>query len=354
MCLITQCQRPTPPRETMRGFSLIELMIAITISLLVLAGLTTIYVNNSQTRNEIERANRMTENGRYAMEQLLHDLRNAGYYAELDPTVLASPADVPDPCDTDLADLRSALPVPIQAYDNSSGGLSCISDVRANTDVLVVRRTSTCTVGSVNCDAVVAGAPYFQASLCGDATELTSPDVNDYYRLDTNIANLDRHQRNCTTVAANQRYLTHIYFVANNDKAGDGIPTLKMAELGAGRFSIIPLVEGVENLQLEYGLDTTADGAPDVYTTDPASYGGCDATTTPTCVGNLQSAVAVKINLLARNLEASSGHNDTKTYTLGLNDAGVANTVGPFNDAIKRHAYQSVVRLNNVAGRRMP
>lgn len=220
----------------MRGFSLIELMIAITISLLVLAGLTTIYVSNSQTRNEIERANRMTENGRYAMEQLLHDLRNAGYYAELDPTVLASPADVPDPCDTALADLRNALPVPVQGYDNSSGGLGCISDVRADTDVLVVRRASTCAVGSANCDAVVAGAPYFQASLCGAATELTSADVNDYYRLDTTLANLNRHQRNCTTLANYQRYLTHIYFVANNDKAGDGIPTLKRAELGAGTF----------------------------------------------------------------------------------------------------------------------
>ncbi|MEW5754833.1 MAG: PilW family protein [Pseudomonadota bacterium] len=345
----------TTPRQAMHGFSLIELMIAITVSLLVLAGLTTIYVSNSQTRNEIERANRMTENGRYAMEQLLHDLRNAGYYAEFDPTVLASPAAEPDPCATALANLRSALPVPVQGYDNGSGGLACISDVRADTDVLVVRRASTCAVGDANCDAVVAGAPYIQASLCGAATELTAPDVNEYYRLDTTIANLDRHERDCTTIADYQRYYTRIYFVANNDKAGDGIPTLKVAELGAGGFTIIPLVEGIENLQLEYGLDTdaTPDGAPNVFTTDPGSYNACDPTTVPTCVGNWQSAVSVKVNLLARNLDNSPGHTDNKTYTLGLNDDGTANTAGPFSDAIKRHAYQSVVRLNNLAGRRM-
>ena len=37
----------------------------------------------------------------------------------------------------------------------------------------------------------------------------------------------------------------------------------------------------------------------------------------------------------------------TKTYDLG---AGIV--VGPFNDHYKRHAYTSVVRLMNPAGRR--
>ena len=75
------------------------------------------------------------------------------------------------------------------------------------------------------------------------------------------------------------QFRTHIYFIANNDKPGDGIPTLKRAELGPGAFTIVPLVEGVENLQLEYGLDTAVPttGTPAVYTADPNTYNGCAA-----------------------------------------------------------------------------
>jgi len=80
---------------------------------------------------------------------------------------------------------------------------------------------------------------------------------------------------------ANQyQYRTNIYFVANNDNANDGIPTLKRAELGlAGNsFSIVPLVEGVENLQIEYGLDT---GVPTTGT--PAVYNAQSGQLCPVC-----------------------------------------------------------------------
>ena len=78
------------------------------------------------------------------------------------------------------------------------------------------------------------------------------------------------------------QYRTHIYFVANNDKAGDGIPTLKRAELGVAAFSIVPLVEGVENLQIEYGLDTSVPtaGTPAVYKADTDNYNACEGTHT--------------------------------------------------------------------------
>ena len=72
--------------------------------------------------------------------------------------------------------------------------------------------------------------------------------------------------------------MMHIYFIANNNDPGDGVPTLKRAELGTnGTFSIVPLVEGIENLQFEYGLDTNGDGMPDAVSADPGTYNGCAA-----------------------------------------------------------------------------
>jgi type IV pilus assembly protein PilW len=336
-----------------RGYTLIELMVAMTIGLLILAGLTTILANNSRARAEIDRANQQTENGRYALQILADDLQNAGYLAEFNPIPLATPAAEPDPCATDIATLTAALPVAVQGYDNGTGAPACLSDVRAGTDILVVRRASTCAVGDPGCDAYVGGASYLQASGCNSATELGSGNISTYYALTTDVASLTLHQKDCATQAPYHQYRTHIYFVANNDRASDGIPTLKRAELGADGFTIVPLVQGVENLQIEYGLDTAAPttGAAAVFTADPDSYNACAPAT---CIGYWRNTVAARINLLVRNTTPTPGYVDGKTYTLGRNAAGNFNTVGPFGDAYRRHAYESVARLNNVAGRDTP
>jgi type IV pilus assembly protein PilW len=112
-----------------------------------------------------------------------------------------------------------------------------------------------------------------------------------------------------------------------------------VAELGAGAFSISPMVAGIEQLQLEYGLDTDGDGTPDTYTGAPANAAAW------------QQVTAVKIHVLARNVQTSGGFTDNRSYVLGLNSAGNDNVFGPYNDGYKRHAYSTVVRLDNVAGR---
>lgn len=334
------------------GYTIIELMIAITISLIILASLVSIFANNSRTRGEIERANQQTENGRYALQLITDDLHNAGYLAEFNPALLVTPAAKPDPCDTSVAGLNSALPIAVQGYDNGANAPTCLNDLRVGTDILVVRHASTCAVGSAGCDPIGVGDPYFQASGCNSAAELSSGNVANYYVLDTNAANFTLHQKDCATLAAQYQYRTHIYFVANDDKAGDGIPTLMRAELGGGIFTIMPLVEGVENLQIEYGLDTSVPttGAPAVYTADPDGYAGCAASPTKCW----QNTVAAKINVLTRNTTITQGYVDSKVYTLGLKADGTANVVGPFNDAYKRHTNESVVTLNNPAGRNTP
>jgi len=339
------------------GYTIIELMIAITISLIILASLVAMFANNSRTRVEIERANQQTENGRYALQLITDDLHNAGYLAEFNPGPLATPAAKPDPCDTSVAGLNGALPMAVQGYDNAAIVPACLSDVRAGTDILVVRHASTCAVGSAGCDVLVAGDPYFQTSGCNSATELSSGNIANYYVLDTNAASFTLHQKDCVTLANVYQYRTHIYFVANNDQAGDGIPTLKRAELGIATFSIVPLVEGVENMQIEYGIDTSVPttGTAAVYNANPDTYNAACGTTPSICVGYWRNVVAAKINVLTRNTTATQGYVDNKVYTLGLLADGItANTVGPLNDAYKRHAYESVVKLNNPAGRNSP
>jgi len=349
-------------RTTVRqhGFSMVELMVSVTIGLLLLAGLTTLFVNNSSARDEIEKTNRQIENGRYAVQLLTDDLRMAGFFGEFNPNQLTAPTAVPDPCVTASADLRAAMPLHVQGVDGTSSApsVSCISDAASDSDVLVVRRVATCTVGSAGCqdESFVAGTNYFQASLCAEGTaELASGNVSEFYRLSSVATDLNRHKRgvaNCSgtsNYADLRRYMVHVYFIANNSSGSDGIKTLKRAELGAGSFSVVPLVEGIENLQVEYGLDTDGNGTPDVYTTDPGTYNSCAAAA---CVTNWRNVMTMKVHLLARNTEKSIGHVDKKTYILGLDAGGNNNTVGPFADGYKRHVYQTVIRLPNPAGRR--
>ncbi|MFC0254500.1 PilW family protein [Massilia consociata] len=344
------------------GFSLAELMIAVAIGLSILAGLSLMFVKNTRAQAEIEKAHRQVENGRYAIDLLGVDLRNAGYYAEFEPSVLADPAALPALCASSLDEIKAGLVLPVQGLDDGAASPACLQDRREGTDVLVLRRTATCIAGVGNCAPTSAGGPFFQASLCSNASELDSPNVADFYALSLSTANLNRHKRDCTsspgsgTPADVRRYLTHIYFVANNNRAGDGIPTLKRLELGSDgstpTWTVVPLAEGIENLQLEYGLDLARDGVADTTTADPATANDCgDAAC---AVANWRSAVAVRVHLLARNTEATPGHADTKRYTLGLDADGDEHVIEAAGDGYKRHVFQAQVALPNPAGRRLP
>ncbi len=336
------------------GFSLIELMIALTISLIVLAALISLYVNSSRARDELERADRLTENGRYALQQLIIDLQLAGFYGGFDHALAAAtldyPADLPNPCSTSLAELDLQLPFPIQGLDDAgSGALDCVPDARPGSDVVVVRRLSTCFGGQPECP-MVAGAPYFQASRCRNDDELLSPDSDDWFVLHTNIAALTKTRRDCLSRAPIRRFRTHIYFIANNGRAGDGVPTLKRAELLDGRFVVASVASGIENLQLEYGIDTNGDGAADAYTADPARFQACNA---PACrMLNWRNAVSVRLSLLARSQTRGGETGAAKTFQLGRDFSGTPVVLGPYSDRYRRRVFHATVTLRNVAGRR--
>jgi type IV pilus assembly protein PilW len=355
------------PRRRQAGLSLIEMMVSLTLGLMILSGVLVVFANSSAARSEVERTSRQIENGRYAADLLSDDIRLAGLYGELNVGLLAAPPALPaDPCALSVADWTSAMPVHVQGYDNNGfASANCaLTNRKANTDVLVVRRTRACVDGA-GCAA--AGLPYFQVSLC--ATEIATP-----YKLDVSTGAFNLHKKNCTTTADKREYYVHIYFVSTDNGAGESIPTLKRLELTsdltkcqvgppAGSnvcWVAVPLVEGIEEFQLEYGLDTDGDGNPNavdsngdgtadaVYIADPNTY----PVAAPTALANWMNVVTVRFHVLARNLEASPNYTDTKVYSLGADAAGAAITVGPRNDGVRRHVYSGLVRIANVSGRR--
>lgn len=345
-----------------RGFTIIELMVSIVISLMILAGLVTFFANNVRARDEIQRANEQTENGQYALQVVGDDLNEAGYLSTFDPQVLSTPTADPDPCATSLAALGAALPIAVQGYYDYTGtpALSCLpADYQPNSDILVVRRAGTCAVNisDPNCPTQAAGTVYFQASGCNSAGELGSGTVSSYYVLDTTTANFTLHNRDCTTIAPLYPYEVHIYYVATEDRTGDGIPTLKRIDLGAnGSFAApITIAEGIDYLKIDYGLDPGATGSPTVFTPNPYAYNGCAGVT---CLPYWQNTAAAQVYVLAQNTTQTPGYAaggaPQKTFYLGTDTSGNLQSFGPYTDGYKRHVYEAEFFLYDVAGRNTP
>ena len=341
-------QHPRGSRRSMQGMSLIELMIAMALGLVVLGAMVTVFASSSANRQEIERASRQIENGRYAMQLISDDLRLAGFYGELNvkPYFTSPPASVPDPCSVAPADWIASFTISVFAYDKGAtapaGGCGGINR-RPNTDILVIRRVSSCEAGVAGCDAVVAGAPYIQVAKCATETPITPYAIGNY-----GAANFNLHARNCTTAAGLRQYYVRVYYISDDNGRGTAIPTLKRMEFNGATFTDTPLVEGIEDINYEFGVDTNADGGPDAFTADPTAYAATAGMTIPVA---WQNVVAVRLNLLARNTEPSVNFTDSKTYNLGLDAAGAPQTVTP-GDNYHRHAYTSLVRVVNVSERK--
>src|SRR5206468_6990775 len=158
--------------------------------------------------------------------------------------------------------VKAAVSLPIQGVDNDTP--TCLTDYVAGTDVLVVRRSNTETVLATSSGPAAGNGYYTQVAFCA-----TAPIIFQLAQSGFTI-----QDKNCASIAPVRQYHVYIFYIgscsvatgsngfcSNSDKA---LPTLKRAELVAGgTIKSTPLVEGIENLQIEYGLDTTNDGAPD-------------------------------------------------------------------------------------------
>lgn len=342
------------------GFSLVELMVAVAVGLLLVAGLMLIYLQTSNANNEMAKLTRQMENGRFALQLLRDDLAHAGFWGEYGPAT--APTAIPDPCAAfgswTAADKTNLLALPVHGYDDGAGlPASCdrvVKNRKRGTDLLLVRHASTCiadTGTDGNCENYNAGKLYLQVSLCSSDPVPYVMTIQgagaDPFTLKMRDSTGPPGKR-CTapgyttTYAGKRKIISHLYYIRDRSKSdqADGIPTLVRSELDLSdgvvrHLAAAALIEGIEDLEVEYGVDSVGnDGSPDGFTSAPVA------------LADWGNVVAVKLYLLARTLEATPGHTDTKTYQLGQR------RLEPFKDGFIRHVYSTYIRLNNPAGRR--
>ena len=333
-------------RRAASGFSLIELMVALTISLIVLTVLATVFSQTSSGRGELDRVSRLVENSRFAADIIGDDVRHAGFYGTFLPpsdTVFSDPS----PCNWNTADvvqlgwqptaIPPRYPAQIQGFDDPAGGvveLNCLPNRVAGTDVLAIRRVSSRTVTTAQ---VAPTSVYVQASQCiNDPTLLRVSNDASQFTLRTAACDV-------ASLAGIRRYFVRVYYVAscNECSPSDGIRTLKRMEVVDNVYRVVSLAEGVEQLQFEYAFDTNEDGTPEQLLTDITASGATAA---------WANVVAVRMHLLMRSTEPGSSADTTP----GTFDVGPGHTAETCPDRFKCRLMTTTMRLNNVAGRREP
>jgi len=336
-------QLPFKPRSKARGYTLLELIIAIGLGVAIMLALMLMFSRNSGDQQELERTVRQMENARFSVDTLTEDVMHAGFFSDFNPnTVLPAPVITsPDPCAVLPAAQGWVSPDPVvgtvmqmpRAIEGIPAAtvVGCLTNRRPNTEAIVIRRAET--GPTIALAAASSNNLYIQTARCRD-------EVGQFRIAAGPAAAFNLMPSNCTSGAVNdavRRLLQRTYYVAtcNDCVNNDGIPTLKRVEMIDGALRTASIAEGVENLQFEFGVDTSGDGVPDTTLTT----GALTAADWP-------NVVSVRMHVLTRSERPSPGHTETRTYQLGPN---VALTPA---DAFKRTLFATTVRLNNVGSRR--
>ena len=190
----------------MRGLTLVEMMVAMVIGLVIVAGLSTVFVNTSVARNEVELSADVIENGQYALVALSRDLAQTGFYGTL---VTPAGGNI-DLCSTDPAVWATSLTAYAVGLNNADADPACLAR-KPGTDAVFIQRASTCTTTDAGAGcAEEAGQAYLQVSECGMEYSLIP-----YVVARGNDPALALQTKSCDgTRAPKRRLVRRIYYVS--------------------------------------------------------------------------------------------------------------------------------------------
>ncbi len=267
---------PHDPRSQ-RGFTLIELMISLVIGLLLSAAIVKIYADTSQIYKFQNAVSAVQENGRFASTFLRRAVRLAGNFG-CDASKPISGSTLSDADATNLQFINGASPPDqlAQPIGGSEGG-------GINSDELLLRGS---TGGGVRLDA--NGGP--DSDLTVEANSgltansfavISDCDTTHLFEIKdvagTTISHTGTTKEYTTDKGARVQEVQAVTYCIGRATAWTAANTLmalkRLRNPGAGQNcpnNGVELVEGIQNLQVRYGIDTDGDGFANRYVTAPA------------------------------------------------------------------------------------
>jgi len=316
-----------------QGFTLVELMVALAISLVVMGAIFLTFKSQQDSYIIQSQVTTMQQNMRAAMYMLTRDIQMAGYYTNFDGNQYTMDWD-------DLDGDNEIIRPLIYARNNLNVAGDNIID---NTDVIVIIKASNISgnfrqltagesaTGS-NVDATLRNVDNLVAGKCALLVKENLSRA-EFFQVqeDTGAMNLiisltENYGENDWIYRAD----VIIYYVDDEDDPGDANdnddpahPKLRRKNLGSNQGAQV-VAENIDNLQFRY-LDSST--SPSTWVDDPS--------------GSEPNVRAVEISLLARTANTNRGYTDTNTYNIG--------DVSPTpNDAYRRKLLCSIVKTRNI------
>ncbi len=351
-----------PSLSSQHGFTLVELMVALVVGLLVMFGVGQIFVQGKRSASVQDEAGRLQEGARYALQLMKRDIQRAGYLgcshaATLKENIVTGGSYVDD-LEHFVAGhegLQGSWDPPLPTELDDPG--TADDDVAPGTDVITLRfsdgeglrmtqpkqpyhfRVHNLSVESGACpdgassysglcvgDLVVVSDCTKARTATVESLHLSGGDLSIYHTNPSWGDSADMDPRNHFNPAHSYIFkgVTVSYFVHPQD-GGGGAPAL-YRKVGNGGAEA--LVDGVEDMQIRYGVDDDGDGIPNRFLTADN-------------VADFRQVVAVRIALLLRSIEERLRKPKARTFHL------LKKTVTTPADRYLRKVFDTTVQLRN-------
>jgi type IV pilus assembly protein PilW len=323
------------------GLTLVEIMVALAIGSFLIIGAVQIYNQSRQAFVVNESIARVQETAQFAMDTIEADLRMASNWGrnsrglavegrslvgDDNPKGLTVPVGSTGSCGTNWA---FDLARPIDGDDNGYN-LPCaaLGGVQGSSDLITIRRA---TVQPVLPEA---GRLQLQSTrIQGELFEtLAVPPA---------FLPITFHPITGAPSSATHRLMVNSYYVSPTSTLIPGVPTLRRKTLtvqgGAPWIDDQEVAPGVENIQMQLGIDVDADNTVDRYV-NPG-----DEIYNPAAAGYVPGArvMTARIWLVVRGVTTEFGLQDNRNY-----QPGNAN-MGQQNDGFRRLQVSKTILLRN-------
>ena len=352
-----------------RGFGVVEIMIALTISLVLMTGVFQFFISGRLAYSMTEGLSRMQESGRFAMDLLTKDIRMAGFipcqtttnlvntlnggttsewldffgdallgfeggvstFPAAFPAVGTNPGDRVDNTDAIIILRGGSETYKVVSHnsnsaqfklnqlhnlknndvllicDNANAAIFQVTNVNSN-NVTVVHNTGTGSPG--NCSKFLGGN-----GSCSDTSNMIAHTYGD----DSQV----------------MQFQSVGYFIGISG-SGDtrSLYEINLVNNGTLATEVLEMLEGVESMQILYGIDLNGDGVAQRYVS-------------ANNVTDWDNVINLRIGLLMHSVDNISPANDNKIYNVAGTLIGTDTTPAHAGDRRVRYVFSSTIKLRN-------
>lgn len=331
--------------KSQQGLSLVELMIAMLLGVFLTGGLLQLFINTKQTYGTQESLFRLQENGRVAIDLITRDIRLAGFLGCREAVAGVKPAAFSDGVNPDIsAPAETNIIGGGDTVLNNWSATACSASNQciAGTDTIILRHADSC--GGY----LTADAPALAGNMAISTTNSCGINVNDALIIsDCDSANIFRatavntaktsigHGAFPAAYSMNSSelfmYRDYSYYIRTGAGGGSSLWMLDNTKSTGGN-NPVELVEGIENMQILYGVDTDA--------VDTANYGAANYYVTAAAVTDWTKIVSIRISLLAATIENIASQSLLYSYN-------GATVTPPANDRKIRRVFNATIAVRN-------